>query len=233
LRFWSFEKGDSRAEQFMNDANKYLNNLSHDEFDLLYLKLVKYSVNVAKSKKWRTGNYLELPGGETPDSIVSSAFEKVLAGDRVWNSEKNPDFKKYMFDVIDSLLSHLATGGENKLFVNEKDDVDVLAVAEEGFVSSSIKGQYRNADWLVRKQLTPEEEAIAGEEKEFNSQVLRGIYDLIADDAELVAVVEAMRCGYEKSADIAEHTGIAVERIYNARKRLDRVAAKARKQFDI
>lgn len=227
----------------MNEAKKYLEGLSYEEYTLLFLSLTKYAVKKAKDKTWRTGKGGELPGGETDDSIPSKAFVKVLTGDRVWNPEKHPDFMKYMFDVIDSLLSHLATGNENKLFVNENDgkfsvnsegkEVGVLAAAEEGFVSSDIKGQYKDAGWLVRNQLTPEEELIAGEEKVFNDEILRSINDLIEDDSELTAMVEAMSEGINKPADIAKHTNIGIEKIYNAGRRLDRVVARVRKQFEI
>ena len=227
----------------MNEAKKYLDGLSYEEQTFLFLSLTKYATKKAKGKRWRTGSYLELPGGEMPDSIASLAIVKVSTGDRVWNPEKHSDFMKYMFDVIDSLLSHLAEGNENTLFVNENDkkfsvnsegrEVGVLAVAEKGYISSDIKGQYEDAGWMVRNQLTPEQELIAGEEKEFNEKFLQSIDELTAGDSEVTAMVDAMKDAIIKPAEIAKHTGIEIDRIYNAGKRLDRIVARVRKQFEI
>ena len=228
----------------MNDAKNYLDGLSYEQQQLLLTDLTDYAVKKAKGKRWRTGNYLNLPNGETPDSIVSLAIIKVITGERVWNSERQPDFKKYLFDVIDSLLSHLAMSKDNAIFVNEKRDAAFLVVAEQEAILAKKKFYSEDADWLVRKQLSPEQELLEREEQaeeelkrreehELNCQILQSLRKQIGTDAELVAVVDAADNGLFKSADVAKFTGIDIKRIYDANKRLKRVVARVRKQFDI
>lgn len=227
----------------MNQARIYLDSLSDVEQTELLLNLTDYAEGKARGKGWRTGNHVELSDAETCFSVVSLAFERVLENRRVWNPETEPSFKKYMLDVIDSLLSHLATGKDNRLFVNEnsgryaavkdKENVGVLAVAEEKFIAAKDRKQFENSEWLVRKQPSPEDESIIAEEKNFNDAVLQAIYEAIADDAEVAAMVGAMERGIEKPEDIADYAKIDVERIYNARRRLNTVKNRIRQKFKI
>lgn len=227
----------------MNQARIYLDSLRDVEQTELLLNLTDYAEGKAAGKDWRTGNKVELSDAETCFSVVSLAFERVLEGRRVWNPETEPSFKKYMFDVIDSLLSHLATGKDNRLFVNEnsgryaavkdKENVGVLAIAEEKFIAAKDRKQFENSEWLVRKQPSPEDELIIAEEKKFNDAVLQAIYEAIADDAEVSAMVAAMERGIEKPEDIADYAKIDVERIYNARRRLNTVKNRIRQKFKI
>ena len=227
----------------MNQARIYLDSLSYVEQKELLLNLTDYAEGKAAGKDWRTGNRVELSDAETSFSVVSLAFERVLENRRNWNPETEPSFKKYMFDVIDSLLSHLATGKDNRLFVNEnsgryaavkdKENVGVLAHAEEKFIAAKDRKQFENSEWLIRGQASPEDELINAEEKKFNDAVLKEIYQGIAADAEVSAMVEAMDRGIEKPEDIAAYAEIDVRRIYNARKRLNTVSARARQKFNI
>lgn len=225
----------------MNQARIYLDSLSDVEQTELLLNLTDYAESKARGKGWRTGNHVELSDAETCFSVVSLAFERVLENRRSWNPETEPSFKKYMFDVIDSLLSHLATGKDNRFFVNEnsgryaavknKENVGVLAVAEEKFIVAKDKKQFENSEWLVRKQPSPEDELINAEEKNFNDKVLQAIYEAITEDAEVSAMVEAMGRGIEKPEDIAAYAKIDIKRVYNARKRLNTISGRIRQKF--
>jgi hypothetical protein len=227
----------------MNQAKLYLDTLNYEEQNKLIINLTNYAAKKAKGKSWRTGNAEELPEAENTFSVVTLAFERVLEGKRKWNPDTEPDFNKYMLDVIDSLLSHLATGKDNEIFVNENDsqfatnnerkNVGVLAAAEEKFVASKATKNFEEAEWLVRHQLSPEEELIAAEEKKFNDNVLQAICEAAADDYDVSAMIEAMGNNYVKSGEIAEYTGIDVDRIYNARKRLNTIVIKVKQKFDI
>lgn len=229
----------------MNQARIYLDSLSDVEQTELLLNLTDYAEGKARGKDWRTGNHVELSNAETYFSVVTLAFERVLEGRRAWNPEAEPSFKKYMFDVIDSLLSHLARSKDNRLFVNEKsgrfvaaldrENDGVLTIAEEKFVCIKDQKQFENSEWLVRKQASPEDELILAEElaekKDFHNKVLQAIYEAIADDEEVSAMVEAMKQGIEKPEAIAAFAKIDVERIYNARKRLNTVRNRIRQRF--
>jgi len=235
---------ESKQKIFMNQAKIYLDSLSYEEQSKLLLNLTKYAKIEAKKKFWRTGNQTELPKGETAPSIVTLAFEEVLTpGDdgRNWNPETAPDFYKYMQGVIDSKLFHLSTGKDNKIFINEtnrkfianSENAKVLEVAEENFVAAKATRQFVDTEWLVRQQLSPEEELIAAERKKFYDEVLQEIYDAATGDAEVSAMIEAMDYNHNASREIAEFTGIEVDRIYNARKRLNTIVSKVKQKFDI
>jgi len=96
-----------------NEARIALAQLTEAQWSRLILELGFYALSVSKQLLWRTGNPVELPNGETVDSVVSLALEKVLTGERHWKPQQAPELKKYLMDVIDSLLNHLATGTEN------------------------------------------------------------------------------------------------------------------------
>lgn len=227
----------------MNQAKLYLDTLSYEEQDKLVINLTKYAGRKAKNYFWRTKNDEELSDGENIFSVVTLAFEKVLDDKRIWNPKVEPEFIKYMFDVIDSLLWHLATGKDNEIFVNENDrryaangerkNVGVLAASEEKFAAAKATRKFEDSEWLIRNQLSPEDELIAAEEKAFNDQVLQAIQEAAAGDAEVSAMIEAMDYNYSASREIAEFTGIDVDRIYNARKRLNTLVTKVKQQFDI
>lgn len=228
----------------MNQAKLYLDSLSFEEQTKLLLNLTKYAKRTAKKYFWRTKNHTELSKGETSSSVVSLAFEKILTtGDdaRNWNPETAPDFYKYVQGVIDSLLFHLATGEDNKIFVNEtnrkfvanQNGAEVLEVAEEKFVAAKATREFEDSEWLVREQLSPEDEMIAAEKKAFYDGVLQAISEEAAADREVAAMIEAMDYGCGASREIADFTGIDVDRIYNARKRLNTIVSQVRQKFDI
>lgn len=234
----------SKQKAFMNQAKIYLDSLSCEEQTKLLLNLTKYAKNEAKKKFWRTGNHKDLPKGETATSVVSLAFEKVLMTGkdaRNWSPETAPDFYKYMQGVIDSTLYHLATGEDNEILVNENNPkfaanyngAEVLAIAEEKFVAAKATREFEDKEWLVRKQLSPEEELIAAEQKAAYDQIFSAIIEAAAGDAEVSAMIEAMDHNYNASREIAQFTGIDVDRIYNARKRLNTIVTKVKQKFDI
>jgi len=95
------------------EARAALAQLSDDALQTLILELGRYALSVSRRLYWRTGNAVDLPRGETVDSIVSKALTKVLTGERRWNPQTAPDLQKYLMGVIDSLLSHLAQHNDN------------------------------------------------------------------------------------------------------------------------
>ena len=79
-----------------SDAHTMLAQLSEDALQTLILELGRYALSVSRRLYWRTGDAVELPRGETVDSIVSLAFTKVLTGERRWETHKEPDLKRYL-----------------------------------------------------------------------------------------------------------------------------------------
>jgi hypothetical protein len=158
-----------------------------------------------------------LPGGETVDSIVSKAVEKLYSGDRDWSPDKQPDLRRYLEGVIDSLLNHLAEAQENVL---------LTAVPEPGSKDApswetGSPRRDRAADWLVPNSGSPEAILISQEQVALEDHALELLLEECADDPVLMDVLEAMMDGYEKPAEISERKGIPVKDVYKAAKRLD------------
>lgn len=89
--------------------------ISDEEWRDILLDLERHALSVSRALRWRTPNPIELPDGETVPSIVSKAIEKLFAGEREWDPDTEPDTKKYLRSVVDSLLNHLAESQDNTL----------------------------------------------------------------------------------------------------------------------
>ena len=62
-----------------------ISEISDEEWQQIILDLGWYAVSVSRRLRWRTKNPIDLPRGETVDSIVSKALEKLFSGDREWD----------------------------------------------------------------------------------------------------------------------------------------------------
>jgi hypothetical protein len=202
-------------------AREALARMSEDELAEMILRLGRYALRESNRLRWRTGDSVELPGGETIDSIVSLALEKTLSGDRRWDPKAQPKLQEYLMDVIDSLLNHLATGKENSLFIKAS-PVDG-AIDPEGGGSAQAHG--RDVDWLVRGAISPEALLLRKEEEQLHERALELLLAECDGDPVLVRIIEVMLQGHDKADRIAAAAGINIREVYNAMKRLDRKAA--------
>ena len=84
-------------------AKEILVGMKDEEWRKLILRLTRYAYSVSRRLRWRTRSRSELPGGESVESIVSKALEKVLAGERKWDPDRHPRLDGYLMDVVDSL----------------------------------------------------------------------------------------------------------------------------------
>ena len=199
--------------------------------DRLVKELVVFAIRRSKELTWRRGSAMELPGGETPQSIVSLAIVRAAEGIRQWNPETHPDLGWYLKGVIRSLLNHLATSRENILFTATSDSENRDAPAwEAGANMTELDG----AEWLARTPTTPEDDLLAGERLNAEEWAANILDQAAGEDAEVSAVIRAMRggCDPRKDVEIADETGLPVEEVRKAKKRLnrliDRVAAQVR-----
>jgi hypothetical protein len=205
----------------MRDARQALARMSEADLGNMIKELGRYALSVSRSKpRWRTADPVNLPRGESVDSIVSLAFEKVLTGERVWNPDKEPDLKIYLMGVIDSLLSHLS---------RHKDNTAVTAMPE----TTEQVDQRAGFDWQAPPPLDPETALLVQEQKQFEAQAVRLLLDTSQDDPVVADIVRAMQAGHAKAGEIAEVLGIAVTEVYNAMKRLDRKIVRTREQLHL
>ena len=194
-------------EPKINDAQHWFSTQDESQINDLYLRLVYYTKKEINRLRWRTGKSGELPAGENAESLVQTAFVKVLSGERVWDLQKSPDFLRYLMDVLDSIINHLAEGKDNTLLVEFP--------VEEG-------GTPDNHDWLQSDGLSPEDEYIIKEKEALNQKALDMLEESVLGDIELEKILAAIRADCNKAGEISKHTGIEVTRVYDAMKRLNR-----------
>lgn len=221
-------------------AAEALRRITPGEWALLIKVLTRYAKNRSRRLWWRTESGDELPGGETPASIVSRAITMVLRGAfeeqpdegqgvrtgvRRWDSLKDPDLKKYLMDVIKSILNHLAEGEENSLFQRVPASVDAREWEEK------LNRPSADREWLARGAETPEEILLRKEAAALREQALDMLQDEVSEDEVLSRVVKSMRAGNRDAADISKDAGIPAKEIYNAAKRLDRKGAAVRRKL--
>jgi hypothetical protein len=205
----------------MNHARDLLERTPEDELEKMILELGCYAVRVRNEYRWRTSDREALPKGETIKSIVSLAMEKVLAGERRWNPEKQPDFMRFMRDVIDSLINHLARSKDNALLTTLPEESGQDEISWRAETDKSRSG----AEWLARNEATPEQALLNEESEEQKNKAIRILLDECVGDQTLSKIVGAMLGGCDHCGEIAAAVGIEVREVYNAMKRLDRRVA--------
>lgn len=200
------------------EAYEAASRISADEWRNIALDLERYALGVSRNLRWRTRNPVELPGGETVTSIVSKAIEKLFSGEREWEPQKEPDIRKYLRGVIDSLLNHLAESQDNTLVILAPEPGSTNYPAWE----SGSRKRDPSVDWLVPSSRSPEVVLLQQEQAALEDRALELLIEECAEDPVLMSVLEAMMDGYEKPAEIAEDKGIPVKDVYNAAKRMER-----------
>ena len=195
------------------EARAALAQLSDDALQTLILELGRYALSVSSRLYWRTGNAVDLPRGETVDSIVSKALTQVLSGERRWNPQTAPDLQKYLMGVIDSLLSHLA---------QHKDNTTLRAVPRLGDDSEALLRPIPGATAWHQEPQDPESVLLQHEQTAYEDRVLQHLLDVSQDDPLVTQIIRAMRDGHDKPGEVATALGLPASDVYNAMKRLDR-----------
>lgn len=211
-------------------AYQVLSQMPEAEWTKIILRLGRYALRASRNLHWRTENTQQLPGGETVESIVSKAIEKLFSGKRNWNPDADPSLEKYLMDVIDSLLNHLAESDDNTKFtiIPERYDEDGNPLPDIQAGQTEI-----GAEWLAPACQTPEAKLLEEERARRDEQVVCALIDECADDPVLKKVLEAMVDGCDNPRSIAEKAGLTRTDVYNANKRLDTKIASLRKRLSL
>jgi len=179
--------------------------------DRIYLLLLEYAHNVARRYGWTVGR--SLPHGASPESVTNEVIIKVLEGERNWDEDKEPSLVNALRGMVKSEINHLFSSYE--------------ATHVESVSKDLPDGSQRTADDFPAgaNVRNPEELLLNREQTKLEMTALEMILDEIEGDSELEAVFLAL---YEtdKPKEIAQLTGISVERIYSLRRELTRIAAK-------
>ena len=201
------------------EAHQALTQMSEADLGRMIKELGRYALGVSRSKAyWRTNDPMNLPRGESVDSIVSLAFEKVLTGERQWDPNKEPELKKYLMGVIDSLLSHLS---------RHKDNTILTAMPE-----TAEPGDHQESGWQAQPPADPETALVLREQRQYEAQAVQLLLDTSQDDPLVADIIRTMQAGHAKAGEIAQVLGIPVTEVYNAMKRLDRKIVRTRERLD-
>ena len=174
--------------------------MSDRDWETLILQLGRYALQRGRRFYWRTGHAGELPGGEVTESLVSKALLLWMSGRRRWNRDEYADLRGFLQGVIDSLLSHSATGSDNRTVTS--DEAPVRSV-----------------------RMTPESELLEKERASEMDQMLAEIVRRSQSDIVALDIIDAIHSGATTRRDIVMVTGRNARDIDNGLKRLRRVGA--------
>jgi hypothetical protein len=174
--------------------------MSDADWDSLCLQLGRYALQRSRRFYWRTGRSGELPDGEVTGSLVSKAIVLWLTGRRRWNRLEYTELREFLEGIIDSLLSHSATGYDNRGIPAEEAPLHVV-------------------------RTTPESELLARERGSHAAALLAEIVRQAHDDIVVIEIIEALRDGVTTRRDLVKVTGRSAPAIDNALKRLRRLGA--------
>lgn len=195
-------------------SKETLDSLSAFPWEEMIPRLLYYASHKAKKKRWKSIFDGHLPEGKEVQDVVSHAIEKIFSGERKWNHLEQPDLFQYLKSIIDSDLSHLATGLENRILVSET-----------GIDGKSVdKGDSRTTfiDTIKSPAPDPEMHSINQEDEARSESFFFGFYEFLADKPLLQGMIECIDDGIAKKADMAQKLSVPVQEIYNASKQLKR-----------
>jgi hypothetical protein len=197
----------------------------NQDWKKIALELGDYVQIKVRKLYWRTCCDEVLPKCESPESLVYEAIEKVLSDERKWDPDKHPDLIKYLKSIIDSRVNHLALSLDNKLLrqipttENGKNIDDIL-------ISKTTKKK-------TEIEKTPEELLLEKEKAKHDNEIFNELIASINDDEELLLLYDCFEKGIEKPEEIAKVTGLDITKIYQLRRKLDRLAFAFGKKKDL
>lgn len=200
----------SDARQIPPDVQQVLDRTPDRDWEVLVLQLGRYALQKGRRFYWRTGRAGELPGGEMTESLVSKALLLWMSGRRRWNRDEYADLRGFLQGVIDSLLSHSATGSDNRAVTSGDARLSAVASAEADVRS-------------VRT--TPESELLEKERASEMNQILAEIVRRSQSDIVALDIIDAIHNGAITRRDIVMVTGRSARDIDNGLKRLRRTGA--------
>jgi len=194
--------------------------VSENEWKEYLEKLTFYASWKFNRLGWRIKRGFESTSrhGVSPQDIAAESIVSVLEGKRKYNKAAYPDFYIFLRSIVDSKIYHLYKSMNNRK-IQEK---PIPQVITENGVLKDIEFESSDADparLCINKDIAMEAEKILAEE-------------FHADDV-VNKIIECLKAGITKPADIAELQGIQINEIYNAQKRLQRAVDKKLKGLSL
>jgi hypothetical protein len=206
-----------------NLQHRYMKAMNNDEiwqklveadWETITLRLLRYAHGKVQRHRWSTGSSHSLPEGQSPEDLVHCAIQRVFTGvkaqkrgekpgkgQRRWDGSK--ELLYFLYDVIDSLISNLATSWDNK---------NVLRTS----------GELSAEDLAELNQTSPDKPQDNAEAEEF----LLNLIDEIGDDPELTRLYDLFEQGYTKPAEIAQVMNLDATEVYQLKRKLRRLGTK-------
>jgi hypothetical protein len=189
-----------------------LNKLRHADWDRLSLILAGYAVNKTRRLFWKSGTYEQLARGETAESLVTLAVEKVLSGERRWDVARYPDLETFLKSIMDSLINHLAMSVDNRELERLPEDPEARDALLRKAASAAPGSHLRDPETALFEKESARREA----------EMVAKVKALISDDPDLVKVWDCLWNSVNKPQDIAQETGLSIEQVYQLRRKLKR-----------
>lgn len=142
------------------------------------------------------------------DEAIASLFD--ASSKRHWDPERQPDLLSYLKWTVRSMISNASKELENRETVRQySGTVD----AETGEPADRLAQIGSEADSPSHRLLHAEREAT-------QKRLLDAFRRYVADDPELAATLEAYEAGISRPREIAELTGMTVDRVYELKRKL-------------
>ncbi len=159
---------------------------------------------------------------EAAEELAQDAVLRTMTGKRTWNPARVPDLDYFLSGVMRSILS---AARKSPTFLTEP--LSTVPVAHDCDESSPADEVLGTLDDRAHGVKNPEEHLL---DAESYSMVVDRALDAAGEDAAAAKVVDAVAGGCEKPTEIAEATGLTVEQVYAAiRKIRDRVRKGAKR----
>jgi hypothetical protein len=209
----------------MNTIKEPLTLLNQADWKNIQLKLLEYACFKAGRLKWRTGKDT-LPKGLSPEDLVVGAIQKTYEGAishetgpgiRRWNPETSPDLLDFLKSVVDSDVNHLVSSEEHRLTnYHAQSTPEEAADAIDRLVSDN---QADPEQYLLRSEHERNEDGFV--------DYFNDLHESFAHDPQVQKVLvsyreQSMKSETIKPAAVARETGMQIEEVRNAIKRLRR-----------
>jgi hypothetical protein len=181
-----------------------------------YLRLVRYADMVSRIHGWKAGAIL--PGSASPASIVHEVVVKVLdpSGTRTWDEKKEPSLLNALKGMIRSEIGHLY----------EKIEEGIVEPISAPLPDGTERwGDSFPSTRLHPEELNPEQHLLRQEKTRLKFAAMSLLLKEVEGNSDLELVFLALH-ETDSLSEVAAKTSLPIQRVYSARRELDRIVAK-------
>jgi hypothetical protein len=190
------------------EAVAALPELSEDQWTEIVERLTHYAACRIIRHTWRGLRLAQggsVPGGVDPSDLAADAITGVIEGKRAWNQTEYPVFLDFLRSVVDSRLSHLVGGVENRTTRRTP------ATADDGETDLDMAAP-------------DPDPAVVCLDKDALERFRDALVEAIGTDSLLRGLLSCLESDMTKPEDIATVLDVTVKEVNNAKKRLQRKA---------